>query len=199
MSTTKFREYEQKDFSHLRGLTDITDAQLDVHFGLYAGYVKNTNLCNKTIAELTDGGKAGTPEYAEINRRLGFEYNGMRLHEYYFENLASAGKGEPGPMLKRALEDSFGTFDNWKKDFYSVASMRGIGWVILYLDPLTGRCSNHWITEHENGHPAGFEPVLVMDMWEHAYMVDRKPADKKKYVDAFFANIDWEAVERRMA
>jgi len=190
--------YEQKDFSHLTGLTGISDDQLKVHFGLYAGYVANTNAVNKTLAEMIAGGKSGTPPWAEVNRRAGWEYNGMRLHEYYFENLKAGGKGKPGSKLGSALDMYFGGFEAWKNDFYAVGTMRGIGWIILYQDTWSGVLSNHWITEHDMGHPAGFSPILVMDVWEHAFMVDYKPSERKKYIDAFFANIDWDVVEGRI-
>ena len=191
--------YPQKDYSRLTGLAGISDAQLAVHFGLYAGYVANTNKFNDLIAQLSKNGQTGTHPWAETNRRLGWEYNGMRLHEYYFENLHPGGKGNPGPRLNAALEKSFGGFETWKNDFIANGSMRGIGWVILYRDPKTGIVSNHWITEHDQGHPAGFTPILVLDVFEHAFMVDYKPAERRKYIDAFFANLNWDEIESRMA
>ncbi len=199
MSTNRPHTYTKLDFSHLKGLTGISDAQLDVHFGLYAGYVANTNKCNELVAEMTKNGQAGTPQWAEVNRRLGWEYNGMRLHEHYFGNLASGGKGQPGAKFKAAVEAAFGSVDKWKEDFITCGTMRGIGWVILYQDPVSGAVANQWVTEHDMGHPAGFAPIVVMDMWEHAFMVDYKPADKKKYIEAFLANVDWEAVEKRLS
>lgn len=198
MSLIHAEEYDKKDFSHLKGLTGISDKELDVHFGLYAGYVNFTNKTNQLLAEMAKNGESGTPAWAEINRRAGWEYNGMRLHEYYFENLHPGGKGDPGAKLTAGLDKYFGGVDKWKEDFYAVATMRGIGWVILYYDSKTGAFSNHWITEHDMGHPAGFQPVVVLDMWEHAFMVDYVPSDKKKYIDAFFANLDWEEVEKRL-
>lgn len=192
-----FKSYEEKKFN-LSGLNGISDKQLEIHFGLYGGYVKNTNLVNEQIAELTAAGKGGTPVYAELKRRLGFEYNGMRLHEYYFGNLASSPTElSSGSTLNAAIESMYGSFDNWKSDFVKVGSMRGVGWAMLYKDPMNGNLSNHWITLHEEGHPAGFAPILVMDVWEHAFMVDYKPAERGKYIEAFFSNVDWAAVESR--
>jgi Fe-Mn family superoxide dismutase len=86
----------------------------------------------------------------------------------------------------------------WKTDFQAMGDMRGIGWVILFEDPATDRVTNHWITLHQDGVPAGFKPLLVMDVWEHAFMRDYKATEKAKYVEAFFRNIDWQAVERRL-
>lgn len=191
--------YQEQKFN-LSGLNGISDQQLEVHFGLYAGYVKNTNLLNEQIAELIKNGKAGTPEYAELKRRLGFEYNGMRLHELYFGNLKSgASELNKSSQLMSAIENSFGSYDTWKTDFVKVGSMRGVGWAMLYQDPATGNLSNHWITLHEDGHPAGFQPILVMDVWEHAFMIDYKPAERPKYIEAFFSNVDWAAAEKRVA
>jgi Fe-Mn family superoxide dismutase len=76
--------------------------------------------------------------------------------------------------------------------------MRGVGWAIAYQDPKTGRISNHWITLHEDGNVAGYKPILVMDVWEHAFLLDYKPADRPKYIEAFFANVDWKAAESRL-
>src|SRR5947209_6175131 len=117
MSTTGNQAYQEKKFD-LSGLNGISDKQLEIHFGLYAGYVKNTNLLNEQISELLKGGKAGTPEYAELKRRLGFEYNGMRLHEYYFGNLTKSAKElDKGSALATHAESAFGGYDNWKNDF----------------------------------------------------------------------------------
>jgi len=193
--------YKAADFSHLKGLQGLSDQQIEIHLGLYQGYVTNTNKVNEQIADLLKAGKAATPEYAELNRALGFEYNGMILHEYYFGNLSPSGKGQPasGSSVLQAMEGTFGNWDNWLTDFKGEGMMRGVGWVVTYLDPATKRLSNHWITLHQTGHPAGFKPVLVMDVWEHAFLIDYKPSERGKYIEAFFSNIDWTAVEQRLA
>ena len=191
--------YKPRDFN-LSGLTGISDRTLEVHFGLYAGYVSETNLLTERLAEIAQSGKvAKNPMYSELTRHLGFEYGGMVLHEYYFENLAPKGRGTPSPQLKQALEHSFGSFEGWRADFIATGGMRGVGWAVLFQDPSGGQLSNHWITLHEQGVPAGFTPILVMDAWEHAYLLDYKPAERSKYIDAFFTNIDWPAVGERLA
>jgi superoxide dismutase, Fe-Mn family len=184
----------------LSGLHGISDKTLETHFGLYEGYVKNTNLLNEEIAELTTAGRAvgSEPRFAELRRRLGFEESGMRLHEYYFGNLAKGGGGQPPRELSAAVGGAFGDFETWKKDFVATGGMRGVGWAIAYQDPSTGNMSNHWITLHEDGGPAGLRPILVMDVWEHAFMLDYKPADRGAYIEAFFANVDWSAVAARL-
>lgn len=198
MASLSQQTYTAKDFN-LSGLNGISDKTLEVHFGLYKGYVTNTNTLNEQIAALITDSKIGSPAYSELTRRLGFEYNGMRLHEYYFGNMTSSGGDAPtGGKLVDALAASFGSFDNWKADFTKVGAMRGVGWAITFQDPFTGRLSNHWITLHEDGNPAGFKPVLVMDVWEHAFLLDYKPAERPKYIESFFTNIDWKTVEERL-
>jgi len=128
------------------------------------------------------------------------EYNGMRLHELYVENLTPDHRPlDATSPLHAELARHFRTFEAWRRDFAALASMRGVGWAILYEDPETGRLSNHWITLHEHGHPAGFRPLLVMDVWEHAFLVDYKPTERSRYIEAFFANVDWRIVEDRFA
>jgi len=185
--------YAAKDYSHLLGMKGFTDRALNLHFGLYRGYVKNTN---RLLNELNGKRLFGTPQYNELKRRLGWEFNGMRLHEYYFENL---GGKEPinvdGPLYK-AIVKKFGNFDAWKEDFIASGGIRGIGWVILMKDPRSDALVNSWIDEHATGLFAGGRPLLVMDMFEHAYLPDYD-TDRSKYMEAFFDNIDWSVVEKR--
>jgi Fe-Mn family superoxide dismutase len=174
-----------------------------MHFKLYEGYVKNVNELNEKIAEILKDGKVDqdeVPAYSELTRRLGFEYNGMVLHEYYFQNLQKQGPGRPSfnSEFIKATEMSFGSYDLWKTDFVGVGKMRGVGWAICYQDPNTGSISNHWITLHEIGNVSGFLPILVMDVWEHAFILDYAPSERPKYIEAFFSNIDWQAVEERL-
>jgi superoxide dismutase, Fe-Mn family len=191
--------YKPKDFN-LSGLQGISDKTLEMHFKLYAGYVDGVNQLNEKIATVLQDGKVDkeeVPAYSELTRRLGFEYNGMVLHEYYFQNLKSGG-GMPGPGFKKLAEASFGSYETWKVDFAGVGKMRGVGWAMCYQDPNTGGISNHWITLHETGNVSGFVPVLVMDVWEHAFILDYAPADRPKYIEAFFSNVDWDAVQGRI-
>lgn len=200
MATLAQQTYTPKKWP-LAGLQGISDNTLQVHFGLYEGYVKNTNLLNEQLAEQLSAGTAAgaNPHFAEITRRLGFEYNGMRLHEYYFDNMTAKAGGTPSSTLQSALGATYGDFETWKKDFMAVGGMRGVGWAIAYQDPHTGRITNHWVTLHEDGNVAGFNPILVMDAWEHAFLLDYKPAERPKYIESFFANIDWAVVESRLS
>jgi superoxide dismutase, Fe-Mn family len=195
--------YKAREFN-LSGLNGISDETLEMHFKLYEGYVKETNNLTDRIAKFIEDGNVDQeemPAYSEITRRLGFEYNGMVLHEYYFDNLKSGG-GTGGPtqtaQFAKAAESSFGSYDIWKADFVGIGKMRGVGWAICYQNPVNQRLSNHWITLHETGNVAGFQPILVMDVWEHAYLLDYKPAERPKYIEAFFSNIDWAMVEKRL-
>ena len=198
-----FTTYKPQQFD-LSNLTGISDETLEMHFKLYEGYVKETNKLNEKIAEFIKDGKVDqeeVAEYSELNRRRGFEYNGMVLHEYYFDNLRrGGGTGDPTGVspFRKAAEESFGSYDIWKADFVGTGKMRGVGWAICYEDPSNGRLSNHWITLHETGNVAGYTPILVMDVWEHAFILDYKPAERPKYIEAFFSNINWNAVEKRL-
>jgi superoxide dismutase, Fe-Mn family len=194
--------YKARQFD-LSGLSGISDPTLEMHFKLYEGYVKETNKLTEKIAEILADGivdQEEMPAYSELTRRLGFEYNGMVLHEYYFENMKRGGNVDPdtNSNFHKLAEASFGAYETWKTDFMSVGKMRGVGWAICYQNPANGRVSNHWISLHETGNVAGFEPVLVMDVWEHAFLLDYKPAERPKYIEAFFSNIDWSAVEARL-
>ncbi|HEX5035939.1 MAG TPA: Fe-Mn family superoxide dismutase [bacterium] len=194
--------YKPKTFD-LSGLEGISDRTLEMHFKLYEGYVKETNRLNEQIAEFLKDGKVDQeemPAYSELKRRLGFEFNGMVLHEYYFDNMTRKGGGDPDPrsLLASKTEICFGGYARWKEDFAGVGKMRGVGWAICFEDASNGRISNHWINLHESGSVAGFRPILVMDVWEHAFLLDYKPADRPKYIEAFFANVDWAKVDARL-
>lgn len=198
----KSEAYKAKTFN-LSGLNGISDQTLEMHFKLYEGYVTNTNTYNERIAEIVGEGSVDATKmaaYSELTRRLGFEYNGMVLHEYYFENMMKQGGGDPdkSSSFRSLVEKSFGSYEVWKADFASIGKMRGVGWSICYQDPNTKKLSNHWITLHEEGNVAGFIPVLVMDVWEHAFLLDYKPAERPKYIEAFFSNINWGVVESRV-
>lgn len=198
MANLSGQPYPERQFN-LSGLNGITDKQLEQHYKLYAGYVTNTNKLNEQLAELIKAGDTLSPKFGELTRRMGFEYNGMRLHEYYFDNMSSSGGTlEPGSKLGIALADSFGDIETWKADFTSIGKMRGVGWAVLARDPLSQKLSNHWITLHEEGNVVGFEPILVMDVWEHAYTVDYLPTERAKYIDAFYSNIDWTVAGGRL-
>ncbi len=189
--------YTAKDYLRLIGMTGFSETLLKNHFTLYQGYVTNTNKVLDALAAMLKEARTATPEFAELKRRLGWEFDGMRLHEYYFENLGGKTALDLNGKLGKKLVESFGSYEAWEKDFKAVGTMRGIGWTVLYQDSADGRLINFWINEHDGGHPAGCLPILILDVFEHAYMIDYglKRAD---YIEAFFKNIDWKAAEARL-
>lgn len=184
--------YQPENFEKLLGLEGFSEQLLKNHFTLYQGYVTNVNK----LVEILDSKEIGTPEYAEVQRRFGWEWNGMRLHELYFGNLTKAPQVLSDGEFKKKIDKIYGSFENWKKNFLGLGAMRGIGWVVLYYDRKSDELFNVWINEHDAGHLTGAEPILVMDVFEHAYMLDYglKKAD---YLEAFFKAIHWGAVEQR--
>jgi Fe-Mn family superoxide dismutase len=188
--------YKVIDFSHLLGMAGFSDGLLKNHFTLYQGYVNNTNKVIEKLEKMLQEGKQGEPEFAELKRRLGWEWNGMRLHELYFQNLGGDGDTGKAPKFMKAVEAQKGSVEVCVKDFQATAAMRGIGWVVVYQDIAQGAVINQWINEHDVGHPAGLNPVLVLDVFEHAFMLDYglKRAD---YVAAFMKNLNWAEVEKR--
>jgi len=192
-------KYEPQNFEKLLGLEGFSDTLLKNHFTLYQGYVTNTNKVSDLLSSFAKEEKTGTPEYAELKRRFGWEFNGMRLHEYYFGNMTKkVEEPDASPKLIKKIESDFGSYDAWEKDFKATGAMRGIGWVILAHDVETGHLFNIWVNEHDIGHLAGTESILVMDVFEHAFMIDYglKKAD---YIDAFFRAIAWKTLEERFA
>lgn len=183
--------YEASDFSRLLGTPGFSEESLSDHFKLYEGYVKNVNA----IAERSGTLEAGSPESAELRRRFGWEWNGMRLHELYFGNLTKeTAPLDPSSAVATAIAERFGSIGEWEKDFRLAGAMRGIGWVVLAKDG--DRLFNIWINEHDAGHLAGATPLLVMDVFEHAFLRDYGLA-RADYIDAFMNAIDWGEVGRR--
>jgi len=185
--------YEAKNYEHLLGLPGFSDNALKTHLTLYQGYVTNTNKFLEILAK----GETASPDFAGFKRRFGWEFNGMRLHEYYFGAMKNSGEqfSAASELRKKIIRD-FGSFENWEKDFKATAMMRGIGWVILYYDRMADKLLNVWVGEHDTGHLAGAAPLLPLDVFEHAFMLDygTKRAD---YIEAFMKAIDWKVVEER--
>lgn len=188
-------KYHARDFEHLLGMRGFSDKLLKDHLKIYQSYVAKTNESVEKLAYARNHDQ-NPAEITEIKRRLGWEHNGMRLHEYYFDNLGGIRPLSSSSTLASLIQFNFGTLNNWKKDFIHTGLMRGIGWVILYQEPKTENLFNVWIEEHHGHHLSGAQPLLVMDVFEHAYLPDYG-MDRVKYIDAFFRNIDWEIVEQR--
>ncbi|NTU99419.1 superoxide dismutase [Candidatus Falkowbacteria bacterium] len=191
-------EYQAKSFEGLLGLEGLTDQLLSNHFTLYQGYVTNTNKVLGEISRLISEDKAATPEFAELKRRLGWEWNGMRLHELYFEGLSKTPKEfDPASVVGQKIAAEFGSYDSFLSQLKATASMRGIGWVVLYFDRAADKLVISWINEHDAGHLAGAEPLMVLDVFEHAYMIDYglKRAD---YLNTLVKAIDWTVIDSRL-
>lgn len=189
--------YRVRDFTSLYGTRGFSDRLLNVHFELYGGYVKNVNEILERLSGRRHDEGGGPLARAALRRRLGWEWNGMRLHELYFGNLGGSGELEPSTELGGKIERDFGSFERFQKEFRTIGEMRGVGWVILYYDPAGDRLFNAWIGEHDRGHLVGGVPLLVMDVWEHAYLEDYG-VRRADYVVAFLASADWAMVSMRL-
>lgn len=191
-----FASYQAKDYNYLIGMEGFSDALLKLHFTLYQGYVKQTNSLLDSLDQMRKNGDSSSYQYSALQRRLGFEFDGMRLHEYYFDNLGGDGTVPEGSALYQAIVKQFGSFDAWKKDFQAIGLMRGVGWALLVVDPNSGNLMNIWVDEHQISHLATANLILVMDVWEHAFM-PQYGLNRAGYIDAFFKNIDWNRIAKR--
>jgi superoxide dismutase, Fe-Mn family len=190
-------KYDARNFDQLLGTEGFSNTLLNNHFTLYKGYVTNTNKLAETLDAMLKDGKAGTPEYAELTRRFGWEFNGMRLHEYYFDNMAKGGSAiDQGSSLWKKVGEEFGGFETWEKDFKATGAMRGIGWTILYYDNIGKKLFNVWVNEHDVGHLSGCTPLLIMDVFEHAFLTDYQ-LKRADYIEAFTRAINWKMVADR--
>jgi len=178
---------------HIRGL----DRELiDMHLALYRGYVNQTNQLLIKLRQISRSAQRSSILFGALSRRFGWEYNGMRLHELYFENLGGSGTLDPGAALLLAIKGVFGSFDNWKREFTQLGNSRGVGWVMLAIDPKTGDLFNQWVDEHDTGALVGVHPLVVMDVWEHAY-ITQFGLNRGAYIELFLKNLDWNIAEQR--
>jgi Fe-Mn family superoxide dismutase len=188
-------KYEEKKFN-IGTLDGISEKTITEHLKLYSGYVKHLNLIHE-IAE-----NSANPEYArrEAYRRQGFEFGGMRNHEYYFSLLeGGAIPLNPDSDLAKMIISQVGSIDSLMSAFKNLASTRGPGWAMLGYDKHTNSLIQYWVDEQQMGHLPGIAPIIALDMWEHSYYLDYTPADKAKYVEAFFANLNWSVAEKFFA
>lgn len=190
--------YETKDFSYLVGKTScIDDKTLNLHLKLYQGYVKNINELISILKEMDQKGDSSSIVYSALKRRFGFEFDGMRLHELYFENIGSSSPIKKESKIYQEIVREFKTFENFKQSFLKTAMTRGIGWVVLYKDLESNALFNVWINEHEVSHLVKGVPLLVLDVWEHAF-ITQYGLEKAKYLDAFLKDINWDVVDKRV-
>lgn len=190
------KTYPEKQFKigELKGISEKTIIE---HKKLYSGYVKHTNLILEKINEYATDAEKNAYVLGELQRRFGFEFDGMRNHEYYFENLENGPSEITDGDLKDAILKEWGSFEDWLNRFKAISLTRGIGWAVLYFDPIEKRLLNAWVEEQHLGQLNGLHFILGLDMWEHSYMLDYVPSEKKKYVEAFFENLNWKPSEDR--
>ena len=191
-------KYEAQTFA-IPEIEGISKATMTNHLGLYQGYVKHVNLIQEKITEMSSDVVTNAYAIGEMQRRLGFEFCGMRNHEYYFGQLEGGAKALPEGTLKSKIEVQWGSFETWLDSFTQIAKARGVGWAMLYYDAKTDQLVQTWVDEQHIGQLVDVDIILALDMWEHSYLMDYASADKGKYVDAFFKNINWEVVASRMA
>ncbi|MEK7585754.1 MAG: Fe-Mn family superoxide dismutase [Patescibacteria group bacterium] len=187
-------KFTEKAFN-IGELKGISSKNIEEHLKLYKGYVTNTNLILEKIEGYNKDLEANTYVIAELQRRFSFEFNGMRNHEYYFAQFEGGYVPSSDSPLKEKITQTWGTLDAWFAQFKSLAMTRGVGWAILFYDPLSDKLLHAWVEEQQLGHLIGLTPVLCLDMWEHAYVYDYPTSEKKKYVEAFFENLNWGVVE----
>ncbi len=199
------KTFEERKFN-IPKLKGISEKTIEEHLKLYSGYVKNANTILAKIEEysadsnpLVGAGEEHAYALGEIGRRFGFEFDGMRNHEYYFGHFEGGPQELSDGDLKKAIEEDWGTFDRWLKRFKTLATTRGVGWAILYYDPKSKQLLNTWIDEQHLGHLTGLCPVLALDMWEHSFVADYQPSGKKQYVEDFFENLNWQTCEENFS
>ena len=189
--------YAAKNYDHLKGgaLKGFSDSQLDQHFTLYKGYVTKLNEIEEKLAG-ADNTKPNYSfnEYSELKRREVVAFNGSFLHELYFENLGD--KGDVSAELQKAL-DAQGGQEKVLADL-KAAALGGPGWAILTRNRRDGKLHSYFFAEHHLGVPIEQDLLVVLDSWEHAFMVDYG-IKRPDYVNVFLDNINWSEVSRRFA
>lgn len=189
--------YTPKTFS-IPTLDGISEQTIGEHLKLYEGYVKHVNLIHEKIAALSETSEDNGYAISELRRRLGFEFGGMKNHEYYFSQFESEAKECPEGDFLSLLKEQFGSLEDFTTYFKGVAKTRGVGWAMMYIDRSVNTLVVTWVDEQQLGQLADVDIVLALDMWEHSFMLDYPPSEKQQYIDAFFANLNWEVVAARV-
>lgn len=188
--------FEEKKFN-IGELKGISNKTIEEHLKLYSGYAKNLNGIFTQLGELMADPVKNAYLIGELHRRIGFEFNGMRNHEIYFDLLSDGVATLPeNSEFKKTIEKQAPSLDAAMIGFKTLAMTRGIGWAILYFDKQTEQLVPAWIDEQHLGQLQGCAPILALDMWEHSYVSDYQPSGKKQYIEDFFANLNWNKVEQ---
>jgi superoxide dismutase, Fe-Mn family len=180
-------------------LKGISVKSVEEHLKLYQGYVKNANTVQEKLAELMADSEKNAYALGEVNRRFGFEYNGMRNHEVYFASLEGGSQEITDGELKKEIEKQFGSFEAWQTTFKAIGMTRGVGWAMLYWDRKEKKLLNAWVDEQHLGQLQDCALLLGLDMWEHSFVSDYQPSGKKNYIEDFFANLNWSVIEKNFA
>lgn len=189
--------YQVQDYSDLLGIQGFSEKLLKNHFILYNEYTKNVNRIMESLERLVAEGQTESVEYADLKQRMNWELDSMRLHELYFENLGGRSAISLVSPLVEKLKENFGSYEAWEEDFKATASIHGVGWAMLCQDNSNGTLNNFWIDEHHVGHSVDRTPLLVLDAWEHSYILDYG-LKRPNYIETFLKNIDWDVVDRRV-
>jgi Fe-Mn family superoxide dismutase len=197
-------QYTEQLFT-IPDIEGISKKTIEEHLKLYTGYVKHVNIISETIKEMSkytgpDSPMPAGTTYAinEMRRRFAFEWNGMRNHEYYFEQLeGGSNMGNAESALAIQMKKDFGSAEIWFEEFKGICLTRGIGWAILYYDKKADKLINAWVDEQHLGQLNGLDFIYGLDMWEHSYYIDYTPADKKKYIEAYLTATNQDIVEKR--
>lgn len=177
-------------------LIGISEKTIEEHLKLYMGYVSHSNMILDKISELSVDPEANMAVLSGLQKRFGFEYNGMRNHEVYFNSLSgNTSTFSETSELKKTIIAEWGSFEKWMELFKAIATTRGVGWAMLYYDRKENRLLNAWVDEQHLGQLQDCTLILALDMWEHSYVADYQPSGKKNYIEDFFKNINWSVIE----
>lgn len=190
------KQYQKKNFN-IPNIKGISEKALEIHLGLYEGYVKNLNTHYSALKNSCGANESATLIAPALTRRISFELAGVLNHEKYFEAIeGGAVQLTSGTSLETSIDENFGNIDTFKICIQKTAMlMRGIGWVLVVYDKNEKAFHIIWVSDHELGN-VNLPIVIALDMWEHAYMVDYAPSEKKEYVDAYLNAINWNVIEK---
>lgn len=190
-------EFVKLNFKYSDDVTVINQEQFDAHMRLYEGYINKMNEIDMLLENDADPEQSNSTysKYRGIKRGETFALNGVILHEYYFENIGGD-EMKPEEFVLNDIVKDFGSYENWQKDFVATAKASR-GWVIMCYDMRSERFRNISLDAHDVGNIAKSIPLLVLDMYEHAYFLQY--GDKKvDYINNFMKNIDWNIISMRI-
>ena len=188
---------EQMQFPYSKDITAVNQEQFDANIKLYEGYVKKINEIDEILQGDSQADQANSiySFFRGVKRGESFAIDGVILHELYFENLGNRFAG-PDNIVKQKLAQDFKSFENWQADFVATG-LASRGWAVLAYDQRSRCFRNVSMDAHDEGNVVLCFPILVMDVYEHAYFYQYK-TDKAAYINAFMNNINWLVVNRRM-